>query len=222
MNSSIAEAAKLDARQRVSIAILVSFGVAIALRTHPLWTLSLASYDTFAFVCLMLIWITIMSIPGGAIRSVARRQDLSATVIFAFVLIIASAAMIAVAFLLHTGRSDKGSYFAVHLLLAGVTVVLSWLMMHSVFALRYAHTFYGDSDDDRATHAGGLVFPGDDLPDYTDFAYFSFVIGMTCQVSDVQITSKDLRKLVLLHGILSFGFNTIILALGVNLIAALV
>ena len=66
-------------------------------------------------------------------------------------------------------------------------------------------------------HAGGLIFPGDRPPDYFDFAYFSFVVGMTCQVSDVQITSRRMRRLTLVHSILSFGFNTIILALLINI-----
>ena len=89
------------------------------------------------------------------------------------------------------------------------------------FGLRYAHTFYGDPDGPAGPqqHAGGLDFPGGRLPDYMDFAYFSFVIGMTFQVSDVQITSREFRKLVLLHGMLSFGFNTVILALTINTVS---
>jgi uncharacterized membrane protein len=70
-------------------------------------------------------------------------------------------------------------------------------------------------------HAGGLIFPGDRPPDYFDFAYFSFVIGMTCQVSDVQITSRRMRRLTLVHSVLSFGFNTIILALLINTVSGL-
>ena len=89
--------------------------------------------------------------------------------------------------------------------------------MHTVFGLRYAHAFYGDSDEvGQDRHAGGLEFPGERMPDYFDFAYFSFVIGMTCQVSDVQITSRRMRRLALTHSVLSFGFNTVILALAVS------
>ena len=87
--------------------------------------------------------------------------------------------------------------------------------------MRYAHIFYGDHETEPAIHAGGLIFPDEDKPDYFDFAYFSFVLGMTFQVSDIQVTSKRLRKLALLHGILSFGFNTIIVALTINVIAGL-
>jgi uncharacterized membrane protein len=95
--------------------------------------------------------------------------------------------------------------------------------VHRVFSLRYAHTFYGDNDDPRTEeHAGGLIFPGHRAPDYMDFAYFSFVIGMTFQVSDVVIVSCKFRQLVLLHSALAFGFNTIILALAINTVLGLV
>jgi uncharacterized membrane protein len=88
--------------------------------------------------------------------------------------------------------------------------------------LRYAHTYYGDPDGPAGpmSHAAGLEFPGDREPDYMDFAYFSFVIGMTFQVSDVVITSRDFRKLVLIHAMLSFGFNTVILALALNTVSS--
>jgi uncharacterized membrane protein len=98
------------------------------------------------------------------------------------------------------------------------------MIVPTVFSLRYAHKFYGDHPDEgRDEIAGGLDFPGkDQRPDYLDFAYFSFVIGMTFQVSDVQITSRDFRSLVLLHGVLSFAFNTVILALTINTLSSLI
>ena len=104
-----------------------------------------------------------------------------------------------------------------------VAVVSSWMLVHTVFGLRYAHTFYGDPDGAAGAqqHAGGLEFPECRSPNYMDFAYFSFVIGMTFQVSDVQITSREIRQLVLLHGMLSFGFNTVILALTINTVSSL-
>ena len=131
----------------------------------------------------------------------------------------ACAALFAVAFLIRHSKPEQ--HLTIHLLLALVTVVLSWLLMHAVFGLRYAHNFYGDSDTDARKHAGGLNFPRERWPDYRDFAYFSYVIGMTCQVSDVQVTSRKMRRLVLLHGILAFGFNTVILALTINTVSSL-
>jgi uncharacterized membrane protein len=107
-----------------------------------------------------------------------------------------------------------------HLALVAVTLFVSWLMTHTTFAFRYAHEYYandrGGPDVDR-----GLEFPEEQQPDYLDFMYFALVLGMTFQVSDVQITSRKLRRLAAVHGLLSFLFNTIILALTVNLAAGL-
>src|SRR5207253_11335449 len=95
--------------------------------------------------------------------------------------------------------------------------------VHTGLRALHAHTYHGAPDGPTGPkpHAGALQFPGDHEPDYLDFAYFSFTIGMTFQVSDVVITSHDFRTLVLLHGMLSFGFNTVILALTINTVSAL-
>ncbi|HET8996698.1 MAG TPA: DUF1345 domain-containing protein [Acetobacteraceae bacterium] len=108
-----------------------------------------------------------------------------------------------------------------HIALVAVTLFISWLMTHVTFAFRYAHEYYA-RDVDAARIDGGLEFPGSDRPDYLDFVYFSLVLGMTFQVSDVQIKARKLRRLATLHGLLSFLFNTIILALTVNIAAGLV
>ena len=109
-----------------------------------------------------------------------------------------------------------------HLLLAAATVVSSWFLIHTVFTMHYAHAYYRDDDDDPSTiGSGGLEFPNEKEPDFLDFAYFSFVIGMTCQVSDVQISSQGIRRLALVHGLLSFLFNTVVLALAINLASGL-
>jgi uncharacterized membrane protein len=102
------------------------------------------------------------------------------------------------------------------------TIVLSWLLVHVVFSLHYAHAYYGPAtdEDDADGLVGGLEFPDEPKPDYWDFMYFSFVVGMTCQVSDVQISGRQLRRLALFHGIVSFFFNTIILALTINILAS--
>jgi uncharacterized membrane protein len=94
-----------------------------------------------------------------------------------------------------------------------VAVVSSWALMHTGFTVRYAHLYYRDDNQ-----VGGLDFPGTADPDYLDFAYYSFVVGMTFQTADVSITDRSIRRLTLLHGLLSFVFNTLILALAVNLI----
>jgi uncharacterized membrane protein len=100
------------------------------------------------------------------------------------------------------------------------TLLISWLTTHLIFAIRYAHEYYTTSRG-AAKVDGGLVFPSDDTPDYWDFVYFSLVLGMTFQVSDVQITSRKLRRLATVHGFIGFLFNTIIVALTVNIAASL-
>ena len=107
-----------------------------------------------------------------------------------------------------------------HVAIVAATLALSWLMTQTVFALRYAHEYYATAPG-RSEVDGGLDFPGGQPPDYPDFLYFALVLGMTFQVSDVQITSRKLRRLAALHGLLGFLFNTIILALTVNIAAGL-
>jgi uncharacterized membrane protein len=102
------------------------------------------------------------------------------------------------------------------LVLATATILLSWFFTHTIFALHYAHEFYTE-DGGRG---GGLLFPGSEVPDYWDFIYFSFVIGMTSQVSDVAVSCKPIRRTVAAHGILSFVFNAALLALTVNIAAS--
>jgi len=149
-------------------------------------------------------------------------EDVSRFAIFIFVVMAACAALFAVGFLIRTNRAELRGHLTSHLLLALGTAASSWALVHTVFSLRYAHIFYGDSDEDAGDQqAYGLDFPGEKIPDYSDFAYFSFVIGMTCQVSDVQVTSGRMRRLTMLHGILSFGFNTVILAMLINTVSGL-
>ncbi len=112
-------------------------------------------------------------------------------------------------------RVERG----LHVALVAATLMLSWLLAHVVFTFRYAHEWY--DLDGLGQVKGGLQFPSDDQPDYFDFLYFAVVIGMTFQVSDVQISARRLRRLALLHGLLSFLFNTVIVALTVNIAAGL-
>jgi uncharacterized membrane protein len=118
---------------------------------------------------------------------------------------------------LDAARADKSNWLSPTLALS--TVVLSWVFIHVIFTFHYAHDFYGEAEGGRK---GGLKFPDTDdgkeeNPDYLDFFYFSFVVGMTFQVSDVQVTNKSVRRLVVFHGIVSFFYNVAVLALMVNM-----
>lgn len=155
------------------------------------------------------------------LRRRARELDPRGWMISAIVIAAAMMSLFALGFTLQKVPNESTLAMSTRLVLVGLTVIASWTLAHATFALHYAHFYYGDGpapgpQDDR----GGLAFPGEALPDYWDFCYFSFVVGMTCQVSDVQVTSRPMRRLTLLHGVLSFLFNTVILALAVNLLAS--
>lgn len=125
---------------------------------------------------------------------------------------LATIALLALAVELHTTRQAGGLQIA----LAVCSLILAWLFMNTMFALHYAHEFYGD---DGAKHAG-LDFPGHADPDYWDFVYFAFVIGMTFQVSDVQINARIIRRVALVQSVIAFFFNVIVIALSVNIVAS--
>jgi uncharacterized membrane protein len=148
----------------------------------------------------------------------AAEEDEGAALILVFTVFAAAASVVAIFFELDAARADKSNWLSPALALS--TVVLSWVFIHTIFAFHYAHDFYGEAEGGRK---GGLKFPGDGPkeedpdPGYWDFVYFSFVIGMTFQVSDVQVTNKSVRRLVVFHGIVSFFFNVAVLALMVNM-----
>jgi len=213
---------KQDARHRIVIAFAAASAVFFSLRGHGLVSTMIASWDTFAFFVLVLAWVVILKTPQTRLRAHAKAQDVSQLLISVFVVVAASVALFAVGFVLGTHKTGPQPHLTVYLILTLGTVIFSWMLVHTVFGLRYAHMYYGDSDDptlDR--HAGGLEFPGQHPPNYFDFAYYAFVVGMTCQVSDVQITLRKMRRLTLLHSVLSFGFNTVILALLINTVSSL-
>ncbi|HZK91357.1 MAG TPA: DUF1345 domain-containing protein [Stellaceae bacterium] len=153
-------------------------------------------------------------------QSMSRRAQLEDATRWLFLTLMAGAAwfsMFALLSLLHDAHGASGHLSLELTLLAGATILLSWLLAHTTFALHYAHDYYADL---AAKRPKGLLFPGDERePDYWDFLYFSFVVGMTCQVSDVQVATRFWRRLVLAHGIVAFLFNTVVLALSINLLA---
>ena len=212
-----------DARQRLVLGLAAGAATFVALRGELRFaSAAIAGWNAVAVVILALDWVIILATPQRKIRQIAQQQDLSRFLVFIFVVVASCAALFAVGFLIRAHKDQPGGHFAVHLLLTLCTVMFSWALLQTVYSLRYAHAFYGDSDDPGVQkHAGGLIFPGYRPPNYFDFAYFSFVVGMTCQVSDVQITSRRMRRITLVHSVLAFGFNTLILALLINTVSGL-
>ncbi|SFD20824.1 Uncharacterized membrane protein [Chitinophaga sp. CF118] len=174
-------------------------------------------WDVFALSFTVTCWIVFFTRSVDDIRQYARADDGSRTFVFIFILLASFASMIMVLLLMLSKETNADLYIPV----AVAGILLSWAMVHTMFALHYAHMYYDDDEKDNSKQAEGLEFPEEDRPDYLDFAYFSFVIGMTFQVSDVEITARKIRRTALLHGLLAFVLNTFVVALSINLIAGL-
>jgi uncharacterized membrane protein len=171
---------------------------------------------------MLFLALTAIVVAGAGPQRMRRRARLlgpSRRVILAIIIAAAGISLIALGVTLQKVPGESGAAMVLRLTVAGLAVILSWALMHTTYALHYAHHYYGDGPAPGEGDRGGLAFPGRGEPDYWDFLYFSLVVGMTCQVSDVQITSRAMRRVTLLHSVLSFFFNTIILALAVNLVA---
>ncbi|MGO4570645.1 DUF1345 domain-containing protein [Microvirga sp. 2TAF3] len=152
----------------------------------------------------------------GQMQERAKLEDEGATIILILILVAAIASLGAIAIELHGIHDDPaGQPFRVTI--GVVTIFCSWFFVHTIFAIHYTHEYYGDQGE-----RGGLTFPHRLKPDYWDFMYFSFNFGAAAQTSDVVIVSKRMRRLALGHAILSFLFNTTILALAVNVGASLI
>ncbi len=153
-----------------------------------------------------------------AMRRFAQQEDEGRAVILSLVIAAACISVLAIGLMLND-KAREDDVLLLHIRLAIATIISSWLLVHTIFAQHYAHRYYRSNRELAECKADGLDFPGELEPDYWDFLYFSFVVGMTSQVSDVSITSRQMRKLSLIHGILSFFFNTTILAMTINIIA---
>lgn len=178
------------------------------------------SWDIFCVLMLLFSWFTFYMTPPRKIREQARLQDDTRAVIFFIVLVATCISLLAVVMIL-VSKAATATEKALEMPIAISCMFLSWALVHTIFTIRYAHMYYADHETIKDNPAGGLDFPGEPHPDFVDFAYFSFTLGMTFQVSDVGISSRRIRRLALWHGLLSFGYNATIIALTVNVIAGL-
>lgn len=186
----------------------------------------LFGWDLFAICQLLLAWVTFYTTTPSGIRSQARKQDDSGVVIF-FVILVATCTSVLAVVLLLVSKSTDPSYKALRLTIALACMLFSWFLVHTIFTIRYAHIYYADKkkkendEQEESSYAGGLNFPDDQEPDFLDFAYYAFTAGMTFQVSDVEVSSKKLRRITFLHSLISFGYNATIIAISVNIIGGL-
>ncbi len=182
----------------------------------------IVAWDAFALCSLVLAWAGMLFTNARTCVQEAQLQDSSRIAMGCCVVLAAVASLVGAGLLLGSAKGLSGVEAGWHVALATLTVVSSWLLVHTVLALHYTHLCYNLAEKSRAKpRCLGVVFPDEPEPDFLDFAYFSFVIGMTCQVSDVQVTSRRVRRVALLHGLLSFGFNTVIVAMSLNLASSL-
>lgn len=213
-----------DSHHRFIVACVLAGLAFVGLPTHAAFATRLVTtWDIFAFATVVLAWMVMITKDPYEVRRNARLQDASRTILFIVVVTAATASLFAVFILLGSSKNLPPGGMVSHVTLSIAAIVLSWTLVHTLFTLRYAHLYYIKAQTlNRDEIEGGLLFPNDEHPDYLDFAYFSFVIGMTCQVSDVQISSKTMRRLATVHGLIAFAFNTAILALFVNIVAGLI
>jgi uncharacterized membrane protein len=204
--------------RRLLVAGCAGLITAAAMSRFTSWLLVLLSgWDVAALVFLMTVWLTIIHADGASTEALATREDLSRDTARLLLLAASGTSLVAVAMALSQARQATGARQAILITVATATVAMSWTVVNTVFALRYADLHY-------SSRGGTVDFgeqPDGEKPDYRDFAYLAFTIGMTYQVSDTAVRDKALRRSVLQHSLLSYLFGVVIVATGVNIIAGL-
>ena len=207
----------LDPRS-VRMRLILAIAVGLAAWFVAPWriaetTRALLAWDVAGLVLIGLAFLIITRSDVRETRRRAAAHDPGRRVVWILVLAASTFSLIAAAAVLRHGHEGTPFLRGVHAVLCVATVVISWLVTHSAFTLRYAHLYYRDAE-----RAGGIELPGGEPPDDLDFAYFAFTIAMCFQVSDATISSRQIRRTALGHALLSFLYNTVILALALNLI----
>lgn len=172
-----------------------------------------------AVVFLALSWWLATTFDAKRCRARAQSMDDPNALILVIMLAIAGVSVGVIVMMLKEVQNLEEVERAAHIALSVVSLSCAWLLIHTVYGFHYAHRYYQE-EKNKETAGAGLDFPGKRDPDYLDFLYYSFVVGMTCQVSDVQVTSREMRRLTLVHGVLSFAFNMLVLALSINVVAS--
>ncbi|WP_092007165.1 DUF1345 domain-containing protein [Polaromonas sp. OV174] len=204
--------------QRLTCGLLA--GLVIAAVPLPLaWPFrALLGWSAGIALYLILAWWLCVRFDAERTRERAQAQDEPSMVLFLLMLLATVTCVAAITVMMQQSKDFSGMQRTLQIALSVVALVASWLFIQTIFAFRYAHRYY-QQEMQREPNGPGLQFPGGLDPDYFDFLYYAFVVGMTSQVSDVQVTSRQMRRLTLVHGVLSFGFNMLILALSINVVA---
>jgi uncharacterized membrane protein len=207
-------------RERPRLLVSTLIGLAVFILTPPSWrreTSGLVSWDVAVFIYLALVVHLAQSANSQRIRLRARLQDEGAIATLVFSCFAVTACMVAIAIELSAIKSVSSPEKGYLSILVGMTIPLAWLFIHSMFALHYAHEYY----DAKDSKSHGLVFPGEPPRSYWDFLYFSLIIGTSAQTADISVGCGSLRKLTLVHCVLSFFFNITLLGLAINVASSL-
>jgi uncharacterized membrane protein len=188
-------------------------GVVASLLT-PLSASILLGWDVAVLIYLAWTWSAVQGLDPEVTAQLAKREDPSTPVADLVVIGAGTAMLAAVGFALAKAGEATGGMKAYLVTLGLVSVVLSWAVVHTVFALKYARAYYSEP-------AGGIEFNEDEPPNYIDFAYYAFTVGMTFQVADTNITSRAVRRTTLHHALLSYLFGSVLLGLVINVVATL-
>lgn len=202
-----------------ALGVAAAFVTAIVPNTLTPLTRALAAWDVGIGVYLAILFFQARTITAKAMEAHAADTD-DGRYFVLFVSLAGVAASLTAIVLELQAHTQPGPAKSLHVFFVFFTVILSWIFVHASFAKHYAHEFFGPTDSGKGTRRG-LIFPGDEEPDFGDFFHFAFVIGVANQTADIQISSKAIRSVVTLHGIAAFVFNTVILALTINLAASL-
>ena len=200
---------------RVTCSMLagVAAGAVVSLFTLTVASV-LAGWDVAVVIYLVWVWAAVWRLDPFQTAQRAKAEDPSNAVAELVVVAAGTAALAAVGFALAKAGQAADGRKALLITLGLLSVVLSWTVVHTVFTLRYARAYYSDP-------AGGIEFNEDEPPNYLDFAYFAFTVGMTFQVSDTNITSKEVRRVTLRHALLSYLFGAVLLGIVINVVATL-
>ena len=210
---------KISATAKLAISAIVAIAVYLLHPLNPALQL-IFSWDVFSFVLLSLIWFTFFTTGTQAIRAESQKEDGSRIVVFTVVILATILSMFAVLqIVISNPQYTENKTW--NLICSIACMVFSWSLVQTIFATRYAHLYYAKDKNGQSSERGGLDFPGKTKPDFIDFAYFAFTIGMTFQVSDVEISDPKIRRTALLHSMLSFAFNACMISLSVNIISGL-
>ena len=204
----------LEYRWLAFVAALILVSLGISLTGAELRISLLVGFDVTGALFLLALSVTMSHGGSAAVRENAQRIDAGRWMVLLMGIVLSATALVALAIEIQAAAHAS----VLRIVLGAASIIIAWMLMNTLFALHYAHAYYVG----EAAERGGLEFPGTELPDYFDFLYFALVLGMTFQVSDVNIVNSRTRRVALVHAVIAFFFNVVVLALSVSLLGSVI